>query len=62
MTELDPYEIQVAQTLRELGIQKDFSKRKPFREATKLVSIGEDIYGREQKLAPNAASTWRKLK
>jgi D-alanyl-D-alanine carboxypeptidase len=62
MTALDPYEIQVAQILRELGIQKDFGKRKPFREATELVSIGEDIYGREQKFAPNAAAAWRKLK
>src|SRR5271170_2435289 len=62
MTALDSYEIQVAQILRELGIQKDFGERKPFREATELVSIGEDIYGREQKLAPNAASGWRKLK
>jgi zinc D-Ala-D-Ala carboxypeptidase len=62
MTALDPYEIQVAQILRELGIQKDFNKRKPFRETTELVSIGKDIYGREQKLAPNAASAWRKLK
>jgi D-alanyl-D-alanine carboxypeptidase len=62
MTAFDPYEIQIAQILRELGIQKDFGARKPFREATELVSIGEDIYGREQKLAPNAASAWRKLK
>lgn len=62
MTALDPYEIKVAQILRELGIQKDFSKRKPFCEATELVPIGEDIYGREQKLTPNAASAWRKLK
>jgi D-alanyl-D-alanine carboxypeptidase len=62
MTALDSYEIQIAQILQEVGIQKDFSKRKPFREATELESIGEDIYGREQKLAPNAASAWRKLK
>lgn len=62
MTALDLYEIQVAQILHELGIQKDFSKKKPFREAIELVSIGEDIYGREQKLAPNAASAWHKLK
>jgi hypothetical protein len=47
MTAVDSYEIQVAQILRELGIQKDFDKRKPFREAAELVSIGEDIYGRE---------------
>jgi D-alanyl-D-alanine carboxypeptidase len=62
MTALDSHEIQVAQILRELGTQKNFGKRKPFREATELESIGEDIYGREQKLAPNAASAWRKLK
>jgi zinc D-Ala-D-Ala carboxypeptidase len=62
MTAIDSYEIQVAQILRELGIRKDFGKRKPFREAMELESIGEDIYGREQKLAPNVASVWRKLK
>jgi zinc D-Ala-D-Ala carboxypeptidase len=58
----DSYEKQVAQILRELGISKNFGERKPFREATGLVSIGGDIYGREQKLAPSAASAWRKLK
>ncbi|HEY1718918.1 MAG TPA: M15 family metallopeptidase [Verrucomicrobiae bacterium] len=62
MTTSDTYERQIAQTLRELGISKNFGGRKPFREAIELISIGTDIYGREQKLAPNAASAWRKLK
>jgi len=62
MTTPDSYENQIAQILHELGIQKGFGRRKPLREATGLVSIGGDIYGREQKLAPTAAMAWRKLK
>jgi D-alanyl-D-alanine carboxypeptidase len=58
----DSYEKQIAQILRELGISKNFGERKPLREAAELVSIGGDIYGREQQLDPNAASAWRKLK
>jgi zinc D-Ala-D-Ala carboxypeptidase len=62
MTSTDTHEDQIAEILRELGVSKNFGAGKPFREATKLASIGEDIYGREQKLAPNAVSAWRKLK
>ena len=56
------YEQQVVEFLRELGIEKNFKDRKPFLEATELVSIGSDIYGREQKLAPNAAAAWERMK
>jgi D-alanyl-D-alanine carboxypeptidase len=48
--------------LSALGISEKYCGRKPFPEATELVSIGLDIYGRYQKLAPNAASAWRKMK
>jgi len=48
--------------LSELGIPEKYRDRKPFPEATELVSIGLDIYEREQKLAPNAAAAWQKMK
>jgi D-alanyl-D-alanine carboxypeptidase len=62
MTAPNSYDKEIVQILRELGISKNFGERKPFREAIELVSIRADIFGREQKLAPNAASAWRKLK
>jgi D-alanyl-D-alanine carboxypeptidase len=58
----DTYEKQIAEMLRELGIFEDYRNRKPFSEAEELVSIGPDIYGREQRLAPAAAASWLKLK
>jgi D-alanyl-D-alanine carboxypeptidase len=48
--------------LRELGISEKYRNRKPFPEAAELVLIGPDIYGREQRLAPNAAAAWEKMK
>ncbi|HEY5040530.1 MAG TPA: M15 family metallopeptidase [Verrucomicrobiae bacterium] len=59
---METYEQQIAEILRQLGIENKFARRKPFREATELASIGNDIYGREQRLAPIAASAWHKLK
>jgi D-alanyl-D-alanine carboxypeptidase len=47
--------------LRELGISDKYRNRKPFPDAGELVSIGLDIYGREQRLAPAAAAAWRKM-
>ena len=32
------------------------------REATQLVSVGADIYGRDQKLSPEAAAAWQSMK
>lgn len=48
----------------DLGIPADYGARHQLRlqpEAAKLESIGEDIYGREQKLLPRAARAWRKM-
>jgi zinc D-Ala-D-Ala carboxypeptidase len=56
------YEERVANTVRELGIAKDYLNRPLFFEATDLVSVGLDIYGREQKLTPQAANAWHALK
>jgi len=61
-TLVDAYEKQVAEILDELGIKETYSKRQPFPEATELVSVGRDIYEREQELAPNAAVSWQKMK
>ncbi len=58
----ETYEKQIAEILRELGIGEYFGGRKPFREAIDLVSIGPDIYGREQRLVPAAASAWQEMK
>jgi zinc D-Ala-D-Ala carboxypeptidase len=62
MTATLSYEQQVAEILRELGIEGIYKKRKPFPEATEFTSIGRDIYEREQKLAPNAATVWFEMK
>ncbi len=48
----------------ELGIPSDYGRRHrlPLQpEATRLTSIGLDIYGREQRLAPPAAAAWRRM-
>lgn len=48
----------------ELGIPRDYGARHRLRlqpEAPKLVSIGEDIYGRKQRMTPRAASAWRRM-
>lgn len=51
----------IAAILAELGIPADYGARHklaPCEEATELVSIGADVLGREQKLAPRAAAAW----
>ena len=62
LTPAGTYEKQIAEILRALGIEDRFRKRQPVPEATELVSVGRDIYGREQKLAPDAAAAWIKMK
>ncbi len=47
-----------------LGIPSDYARahRLPLQtEATRLESIGDDAFGREQRLAPRAAQAWRRL-
>ncbi len=59
------YDEMVAKTLCELGIPATYgnaAERRIFREAQELIPVGADIYGREQKLAPAAAVSWRALK
>ncbi|HWD93474.1 MAG TPA: M15 family metallopeptidase [Verrucomicrobiae bacterium] len=55
------YEERIALMLRELGAPP----RSPARlvpEAIELLSIGLDVYGREQKLVPKAAEAWSSMK
>jgi|SRR5215472_5565461 len=59
---MDDYEERVAQILLELGAPARTSRARPFREALELVAVGPDIYGREQRLAPEAASAWAAMK
>jgi len=52
------------QTLSELGIPTSFitERRRPLhRECEDLVSIGLDMFGREQQLERRAASQWRSM-
>ena len=49
----------------ELGIPADYGTRTglvPCEEARELVSIGPDVLGREQKLAPRAAEAWLRMR
>ena len=62
MISTETYAKQIANILRELGISEKYGNRRPVPEATELVPVGPDIYGREQKLAPDAAAAWLKLK
>jgi len=58
----DTYEKQIAEILREFGISGKYRDMRPFPEAAGLVSIGQDICGREQNLAASAAAAWRGMK
>lgn len=54
----------IARVHRELGIPPDYARacRLPLQaEARRLVSIGPDIYQREQRLLPTAANAWRAM-
>src|SRR5580765_5149602 len=64
MTSHQTYGEHVAAVLRELGLPASFgsdSGMPLYQEVTDLVSIGADIYGREQRLAPGAADCWRTM-
>jgi D-alanyl-D-alanine carboxypeptidase len=58
---MDDYEQRIAAIMQELGAPPRSGKR-PFSEASKLVSVGLDIYGREQRLSPEAAAAWNEMK
>lgn len=46
------------------GIPKDYAEKRKLplcEEARELVSIGADVLGREQRLAPRAAAAWQRM-
>lgn len=58
------FEARVAQILALLGIPGTFRVVRPLdlcEEAPELVSVGLDIHGREQRLAPHAAACWQAM-
>jgi LAS superfamily LD-carboxypeptidase LdcB len=64
MCVISSYEERAIQTLRELGIPDSFvtQRRRSLREeCDDLVSIGLDMFGREQRLERRAASQWQAM-
>jgi len=64
MCAISSYEERAIQTLRELGIPISFvtQRHRPLREeCDDLVSIGPDMFGREQRLERQAASQWQAM-
>ena len=61
---MDDYENRIAQLLEELGAppRSNSSTSRLVHEATQLVSVGMDIYGRDQKLTVEAAAAWQSMK
>jgi D-alanyl-D-alanine carboxypeptidase len=58
------YKKHIAVILRELGVASSFGSESGmplYQEAAALVSVGTDIYGREQRLAPSAADCWQAM-
>lgn len=56
--------VSLASMLEELGVTADYieSRGLPLQvEATELVSVGLDIFGRERRLVPAAAAQWANL-
>lgn len=59
------FEKRIAELLERLGIPEDYQaqhKLRPCEECTQLVSIGQDIFGRDQQMAPQAARAWFDMK
>lgn len=64
LAEVDDYENRIAKLLEELGAppRSNSSTSRLVPEAAQLVSVGTDIYGRDQKLTPEAAAAWQSMK
>jgi zinc D-Ala-D-Ala carboxypeptidase len=58
---MDDYEERIGQILQELGAPPRPHARL-FREAAELVSVGPDIYQRDQRLTPAAAQAWNTMR
>ena len=58
---MDDYQQRIQQILKELGAPERVNLH-VFIEVTELVSVGVDIYGREQRLSPEAAAAWKEMR
>ena len=60
---MSDYKQRIGRILRELSapLRPESSNSKIFREAEELVSVGTDIYGREQRLTPQTAAAWKEM-
>jgi len=58
---VDDYEQRIQQILKELGAPAR-ANATLFVEASELVSVGLDIYGRDQRLTPSAAAAWNEMR
>ena len=59
--DIDRYSKRISALLSNLGIAADYGRMHKLplqKEADRLQSIGDDIYGREQKMLPEAADAW----
>lgn len=59
------FEKRIAALQEQLGIPKDYAARhklRPCEDCTQLISIGQDIFGRDQQMAPRAAQAWFDMK
>ena len=59
------FERKIAEFQEQLGIPEDYSVQyglRPCEECTHSVSIGQDIFGRDQQMAPQAARAWFDMK
>ncbi len=64
MTPHQPYEERIAAILLELGIPATYGSHSGVplhREAADLVSVGADMYGRDQRLTPDVATRWQAM-
>lgn len=59
------YQLRIQELLYELGLPIDYARQHLFPvqlEASRLTSIGQDIYQREQRLTPAAARAWSRMR
>lgn len=63
--DLESYAIEIGLILRELGIPTTYGTDRQLplmREASQLITAGEDIYGRPQQLQPATVQAWNELR
>ncbi|MCY4041490.1 MAG: M15 family metallopeptidase [Gammaproteobacteria bacterium] len=64
IADIDIEDVEIRRLHDELGIPSDYAEQSglPAQDPPlSLVSVGEDMYGREQRLTPQAADAWRRM-